>query len=75
MSRGTYFILQAHIETVNYITGKGNNGDTTNTGKTRGRFWRQKNAAEWAGGVEISKEDISGSKSSMHGYTLTYSWL
>ena len=32
-----------------------------------------KNAGEWTGRVEISKEEIPGSKCGMHGYTLTYS--
>ena len=44
---------------------------TGNTGKTREKFW--KNAGEWAGRVEITKEEIPGSKRSMHGYILTYS--
>ena len=34
-----------------------------------------KNAGEWTGRVEISKEEISGSKRSMYGYILTYSRL
>ena len=34
-----------------------------------------KNAGEWAGRVEISKEEIPGSKRSMYGYILTYSRL
>ena len=34
-----------------------------------------KNADEWTGRVEISKEKISGSKRSMYGYILTYSRL
>ena len=33
-------------------------------------FW--KNAGEWTGRVEISKEEIPGSKRSMYGYILTY---
>ena len=32
-----------------------------------------KNAGEWTGRVEISKEEIPGSKHSMYGYILTYS--
>ena len=32
-----------------------------------------KNAGEWTGRVEISKEEITGSKRSMHGNILTYS--
>ena len=34
-----------------------------------------KNADEWTGRVEISKEEIPGSKRSMYGYMLTYSRL
>ena len=34
-----------------------------------------KNAHEWTRRVEISKEEIPGSKRSMYGYTLTYSRL
>ena len=37
------------------------------------RFW--KNAGEWTGRVEISKEELPGSKRSMYGYILTYSRL
>ena len=32
----------------------------------------EKNACEWTGRVEISKEEISGSKCTMYGYILTY---
>ena len=46
---------------------------TASTGKTQERFW--KNAGEWTGRVEISKEEILGSKRSMYGYILTYSRL
>ena len=41
-----------------------------NTGKNRERFW--KNAGELTGRLEISKEEIPGSKRSMYGYILTY---
>ena len=34
-----------------------------------------KNAGEWTGRVEISQEEIPGSKRSMYGYILTYSSL
>ena len=34
-----------------------------------------KNAGEWTGRVEISKEEIPGSKRSKYGYILTYSRL
>ena len=44
---------------------------TANTGKTSGEVLG-KNAGEWTGSVEISKEDIPGSKRSMYGYILTY---
>ena len=46
---------------------------TANTGKI-GRGFR-KNAGEWTGVVEISKEEIPGSKRSMYGYVLIYSRL
>ena len=46
---------------------------TANTGKI-GRDL-EKNAGEWTRSVEISKEEIPGSKRSMHGYILTYSRL
>ena len=42
-------------------------------GKTRDRFWT--NAGEWIGRVEISKEEIPGSKRSVHGNILTYARL
>ena len=42
---------------------------TANTGKI-GRGFR-KNAGEWTGRVEISKEEIPGSKRSMYGYIMT----
>ena len=45
----------------------------TNTGKTQERFW--KNLDEWTGRVEISKEEIPGSKRGMRGNILTYSRL
>ena len=46
---------------------------TANTGKIGRGFG--KNAGEWTGRVEIGKEEIPGSKSSMYGYVLTYSRL
>ena len=46
---------------------------TVNTGKNRERFG--KNAGEWTGRVEISEEEIPGSKRSMSGYILTCSRL
>ena len=42
---------------------------TANTGKNRERFW--KNADEWTGRVEISNEEIPGSKRSMHVWLYT----
>ena len=47
---------------------------TANTGKILGEVLG-KNACEWTGSVEISKEEIPGSKRSMYGYILTYSRL
>ena len=44
-----------------------------NTGKIRRGFG--KNAGEWTGRVEISKEEILGSTCSMYSYILTYSRL
>ena len=35
----------------------------------------EENAGGWTGRVEISKEEILGSKRSMYGYILTYSRL
>ena len=62
--RVTYFILQAYTGTsVSYRQHK----------KNRERFGR--NAGEWTGRIEISKEEIPGSKRSMYGYMLTYSRL
>ena len=46
---------------------------TANTGENRRGFG--KNAGEWTGRVEISKEEIPGSKRSMYGYIMTYSVL
>ena len=47
--------------------------DTANTGKIGRGFG--KNAGEWTSSVEISKEEIPGSKLSMYGYILIYSRL
>ena len=46
---------------------------TADTGKIGRGFG--KDADEWTGSVEISKEEISGIKRSMYGYILTYSRL
>ena len=47
---------------------------TANTGEI-GRGFAKKNAGEWTRRIEISKEEIPGSKRSMYGYILTYSRL
>ena len=64
-SRVAYFILQVY-------TGTGVS-HSQHRKKIGGGFG--KNAGEWTGGVEISKEEIPGSKRSMYGYILTYSRL
>ena len=46
---------------------------TANTGEIGKGFG--KNAGEWTGRVEISKEETPGSKRSMYGYIQTYSRL
>ena len=46
---------------------------TANTGKIRRGL--EKNAGEWTGRIEISKEEIPGSELSMYGYIPTYSRL
>ena len=46
---------------------------TADTGEMRRGFG--KNAGEWTGRVEISEEEIPGSKRSTYGYILTYSRL
>ena len=46
---------------------------TANTGEIGRGFG--KNTGEWTRRVEISKEEIPGSKRSMYGYILTYSRL
>ena len=46
---------------------------TANTGEIGRGFG--KNGGEWTGRVEISKEEILGSKCSMYGNILTYSSL
>ena len=45
-----------------------------NAGKKSGDVLK-KNAGEWTVKVEISKEEIPGSKRGMYGYILTYSRL
>ena len=61
-SRVTYFTLRAY-------TGAG--VCDSQHRKNRERFG--KNAGEWTGRVEMSKEEIPGSKRSLYGYILTYS--
>ena len=64
-SRATYFILQAYTGTgVSHSQRRKNSGEVL-----------EKNAVEWTGSVEISKEEIPGSKRSMYGYILNYSRL
>ena len=48
---------------------------TANTGANKMVEVWKKNAGEWTGSVEISKEEIPRSKRSMYGYILTYSRL
>ena len=47
---------------------------TADTGKKLGEVL-EKNAGEWIGRVEISKEELPDSKRSMYCYILTYSRL
>ena len=61
----TYFILRAYIGTgVSHSQRKQKSGEVL-----------EKNACEWTGMVEISEEEIPGSKRRMYDYILTYSWL
>ena len=61
----TYFILRAYTGTgVSHSQHRKKSGEVL-----------EKNAGEWTGRVEISKEEIPGSKRSMYGYILTYSRL
>ena len=65
-SRVTYFILRAYTGTcVSHSLHRINSGEVL----------EEKNADEWTGSVEISKEEIPGSKRSMRGNVLTYSRL
>ena len=62
-SRVTYFIMRAYTGTgVSYSQHRKKLGEVL-----------EKNAGEWTGRVEISEEEIPGSKRSMYGYILTYS--
>ena len=62
-SRVTYFILRAYTGTV---------VSHSEHRKISGEIL-EKNAGEWTERIEISKEDIPGSKRSMHVNILTYS--
>ena len=62
MSRVTYFILQAHTG-----TGVGHSQNRKNLEEDL-----EKMQVNGPGKAEISKEEISGSRRSMRGYTLTY---
>ena len=61
----TYFILRTYTGTgVSHSRHREKVGEVV-----------EKNAGEWTGRVEISKEEIPDSKRSMYGYILTYSRL
>ena len=63
MSRVIYLTLR---------TDTGTDVSHTSTGKTRESYVVvEKNEGEWTGRVQISKEEISGSRRSMHGYSRT----
>ena len=62
-SRVAYFILQTYT---------GTSVSHSQHSKKIGRGFG-KNAGEWTGRVEISKEEILGSERSLYGYILTYS--
>ena len=64
-NRVTYFILRAY-------TGS---GVSHSQHRKKLEEVLEKNAGEWTGRVEISREEIPGSKRSMNGYILTYSVL
>ena len=64
-SRVTYFIVRAY---------KGTCVNHSRRRKKLGEVLKKK-AGEWTGRVEISKEELPGSKRSMHGYLLIYSRL
>ena len=58
MSKVTYFILRANIGThVSHSQHKKNSENVL-----------EKNAGKWTGRVEISKEEMPGSRPSMHSY-------
>ena len=61
----THFILRAYTGT----------GVSRSQHRKKSGEVSEKNADEWAGRVEISKEEIPGNTRSMYGYILTYSRL
>ena len=64
-SRVTNFILRAYIGTgISHSQHRKKSGEIL-----------EKNAGEWTGRVEISKEESPGSKRGMYGYISTYSRL
>ena len=79
-SRLTYFILRAYavtgvIQKVDLFYSAGLRSNRCQPQPTQEKIGRGfgKNAGEWTGRVEISREGFPGSKRSMHGYILTYS--
>ena len=64
-NRVTYFILRAYTGT----------GVSHNQHRKNSEEVLEKNAGEWTGRVEISREEIPGSNRSMCGFILTYSRL
>ena len=68
MSWMAYFILRARIGTgVSLSQHRTNSGEVLAPPKKK----KKKNAGEWTGRVEIRKEEIPGSRRSMHGFILT----
>ena len=63
--RVTYFILRAYTETMSL----------PQPTREESREVLEKNAGEWTGRIERSKEEIPGSKRSMYGYIDIYSRL
>ena len=64
-SRLTYFILRAYTGT----------SASQSQHRKKSGVVLEKNAGDWTGRVEISKEEIPSSKRSIYGYMLTYSRL
>ena len=60
MSRVTYFIVWFHT------------GTSVSHSQHRKKFGEALNVGEWIKRLEISKEEIPGSKRNMYGYILTY---